>query len=43
MDQDVHSSNTSLTQQGPPGLAGASNYFLDVLDPEGEAVAARIW
>lgn len=33
----------SMTQPGPPDLAGAANYWLDVLEPEGSTVAARIW
>ena len=35
--------NATLTRQGPPGTAGASNYYLDIYDPQGTAVAARIW
>lgn len=40
---DMAASNLSLTQQGPVGVAGASNYYVDVLDPQGGAVAARLW
>lgn len=29
--------------QGPEGITGASNYWLDILEPSGAAVAARIW
>lgn len=43
LDLDMRSSNLSLTRQGPEGLAGASNYWIDVLDEQGQAAAARIW
>lgn len=33
----------SLTRPGPEGLPGGGNYWIDVLEPRGEAVAARIW
>ncbi|KAL4452418.1 hypothetical protein ABPG75_008080 [Micractinium tetrahymenae] len=33
----------SLTLPGPEGLPGGGNYWIDVLEPQGEAVAARIW
>jgi hypothetical protein len=33
----------SATQPGPPGLTGATNYFLDLLPPEGDDPVARLW
>jgi hypothetical protein len=37
-------SRWSLTQQGPEGITGATNYFLPVLARNGSDVeAARIW
>ena len=40
---DAAASNLSLTQQGPAGITGASNYWLDVADPATGAPAARLW
>lgn len=40
---DMSWSQLSLTQQGPPNITGASNYWLDVLNSTGDAVAARVW
>lgn len=33
----------SLTRPGPPGLPGGGNYWIDVLEPQGQAAVARIW
>ncbi len=35
--------NLSLTQQGPANVSGAGNYYLDIYDTSGKAVAARVW
>ncbi len=43
VELDMRSSNLSLTQQGPEGVTGASNYYLDIYDARGEEVAARVW
>jgi hypothetical protein len=40
--QDARTGNSTLTQQGQQDPTGTS-YFLDIFDPSGEAVAARIW
>ena len=33
----------SHTRRGPAHLTGAGNYWLDVYDPSGRRIAARIW
>ena len=40
---DQRLSNLSLTELGPEDVPGASNYWLDIYDPSGAAVAARVW
>lgn len=35
--------NLSCTGRGPHGLTGVSNYYLDVLEADGNGVGGRIW
>lgn len=35
--------NCSCTRRGPTGITGVSNYYVDVLEPSGNGVGARLW